>query len=74
MGSEMDNGSKFSLAVAAVVVLFTSCTVFAYVWDALVKGGALEATTISEAVHDQLERQVSLAFLLGYLVCHLIRG
>lgn len=62
------------LAAAAVLLIFSADVCFAYLWDAAVKIGWLQATTLSEAIHSQVEGQVSLAFLLGYLVCHLLRG
>lgn len=66
--------TKTDLAATAVLLIFAADVMFAYAWDAAVRIGWLKAVTISEAIHGQLEGQVSAAFLLGYLVCHLLRG
>jgi hypothetical protein len=69
----MENGR---LDMASVVVLSTFSLILhvAFVYDALVAWGYVGGSTISEATHKLLMDKPGVALLLGYLVCHLVRG
>lgn len=61
-------------AALAVVTGMGLLLHFAWAWDALSSWGVIPATTISDAVWELLRERPGVALLLGYLVCHLVRG
>lgn len=65
---------KTDYAAIAVLLMFFLPLHFAFVWDALVSLGILHARTITAAAGDLVRGQMEIAFLIGFLVCHLLKG
>lgn len=68
------NGGGSGVAAVVVITVFGLVLHGAWVFDVLVAWGFIQGGTISEAVHGMLVNRPGVALLLGFLVCHLIRG
>lgn len=62
------------LASVVVLTVFSVILHLAFVYDAFVIWGYIPGGTISQATHALLSDRPGIALLLGYLVCHLVRG
>jgi hypothetical protein len=65
---------KVELTSVIVVVTFSILLHGSFIYDALVWWGYIGGPTISESTHRMLIDKPGVALLLGYLVCHLVKG
>lgn len=65
---------KTELAGKVIVVTFAALLHLAWAWDLAVYLGIISQPMITTKVREMLADKPGVCLLLGYLICHLVRG